>query len=57
MNHPNIVKVIDFISANNTFYYVMDYIDGENLNEYLKHKKMSEKEATATIIEVAKALK
>lgn len=56
MNHPNIVKVIDFISANNTFYYVMDYIDGENLNDYLKHHKMSEKEATDTILEVAKAL-
>lgn len=57
MNHPNIVKVIDFISANNTYYYVMDFIEGENLNDYLKHHKMSEKEATDTILEVAKALK
>ena len=56
MNHPNIVKVIDFISANNTYYYVMDFIEGENLNEYLKHNKMSEQEATAIIMEVAKAL-
>lgn len=57
MNHPNIVKVIDFIAANNTYYYVMDYIEGENLNEYLKHHKMTEQEATNTIKEVAKALK
>lgn len=57
MNHPNIVKVIDFISANNTYYYVMDFIEGENLNVYLKHHKMSEEEATATIVEVAKALR
>ena len=57
MNHPNIVKVIDFITANNTYYYVMDYIEGENLNEYLKHHKMTEQEATNTIKEVAKALK
>ena len=56
MNHPNIIKVMDFVEANNTFYYVMDYIDGENLNDYLKHHKMSEKEATDTISEVAKAL-
>ena len=55
MNHPK-VKGIDFISANNTYYYVMDYIDGENLNDYLKHHKMSEKEATDTISEVARAL-
>ena len=57
MNHPNIVKVIDFIAANNTYYYVMNFIEGENLNDYLKHHKMSEKEATDTIVEVAKALK
>lgn len=57
MNHPNIVKVIDFFSANGTYYYVMDYIEGENLNDYLKRHPMSEKEATDTILEVAKALK
>lgn len=57
MNHPNIVKIIDFFSANGTYYYVMDYIEGENLNDYLKHHQMSEKEATSTIVEVAKALK
>lgn len=57
INHPNIVKVIDFISANNTYYYVMDYIEGENLNEYLKHHKMTEEEATNTIKKVSKALK
>lgn len=56
MNHPNIVKIIDFINANNTYYYVMDYIDGENLNDYLKHHKMNEQEAVDTILEVAKAL-
>lgn len=57
MNHPNIVKVLDFFGANGTFYYVMDYIEGESLKDYLKHHRMSEKEATDTIIEVAKALK
>lgn len=57
MNHPNIVKVIDFISANNTYYYVMDFIEGENLNDFLKHHKLNEKEATIIIKEVAKALK
>ena len=56
MNHPNIVRVIDFVTANNTFYYVMDYIEGENLNDYLKRHQMNEQEAIEIITEVAKAL-
>lgn len=56
MSHPNIVKVIDFISAYNTYYYVMDYVEGENLNEYLKHNKISEEEAVRIIKDVAEAL-
>ncbi len=56
MSHPNIVKVIDFISANNTYYYVMDYVEGENLNDYLKHNKISEEEAVRIIKDVAEAL-
>ena len=56
MSHPNIVKVIDFISANNTYYYVMDYIEGENLNEYLNHHKMTTEEASQIILDVTKAL-
>ena len=31
LNHPNIVKIIDFRRAENTFYIVMEYVDGETL--------------------------
>lgn len=57
MSHPNIVRVIDFIEANNTFYYVMEYIDGEDMNSYLKTHKLSEEEAVSIITDVAHALK
>ena len=57
MKHPNIVKVIDFIEANNTFYYVMEYVDGEDMNSYLKNHHLSEEEAIAIIQNVADALK
>lgn len=57
MNHPNIVKVIDFIEANNTFYYVMDFIEGQDLSSYIKHNKLSEDEIVAIIREVASAIK
>ena len=36
LEHPNIVRVTDCFDENGTFYYVMDYIDGCNLNDYLK---------------------
>jgi len=36
LNHPNIVSAIDFIEENSTAYLVMDYEQGEDLNDYLK---------------------
>ncbi len=56
MDHPNIVKVIDFVEANNTFYYVMDFIDGCNLNVYLKNHRLSESDIVRIIGEVCSAL-
>ncbi|MCQ2344695.1 MAG: serine/threonine protein kinase, partial [Paludibacteraceae bacterium] len=56
MKHQNIVRVIDFIEANGTYYYVMDYVDGENLNEYIKHNKLTENEVVDIIRKVADAL-
>ena len=34
LNHPNIVKLQDFIDEGGTQYLVMEYIEGYNLNEY-----------------------
>lgn len=34
LNHPNIVKLQDFIDEGDTQYLVMEYIEGDNLNEY-----------------------
>ena len=56
LQHPNIVSVTDCFDENGTFYYVMDYIDGQNLNEYIKSRALSQDEAVAIIKEVAKAL-
>ena len=33
--HPNIIRVMNFFRENGTAYMVMDYLDGENLAEYL----------------------
>ena len=56
MEHPNIVRVTDSFDENGTFYYVMDYIEGQNLNEYIKDHALSESEAISIIKDVANAL-
>lgn len=56
LEHSNIVRVTDSFEDNGTFYYVMDYIEGENLNDYIKHNHVSRQEAVDIIRDVAKAL-
>lgn len=56
LEHPNIVRVTDCFDENNTYYYVMDFIEGENLNDYLKSHTIREKKAVAIIKDVASAL-
>lgn len=34
--HPNIVKVYDVFSENNTAYYVMEYLDGQSLTDLVQ---------------------
>lgn len=56
LDHTNIVRVTDSFSENGTFYYVMDYIEGQNLNDYVKSHHVDETEATSIIKSVADAL-
>lgn len=57
LDHPNIVHVYDAFEENNTAYYVMEYIEGESLNEMVKRRgALSENEAIEYIRDVAKAL-
>ena len=59
LDNPHIVKVHDLFEENGTAYYVMDYVDGENLSERLKRtgRPMSESEVCLILPQILDALK
>ena len=59
LDNPHIVKVHDLFEENGTAYYVMDYVDGENLAERLKRtgKPMSEQKVREILPQILDALK
>ena len=57
LDHPGIIRIHDVFEENNTAYYVMDYLEGENLNEMVKRNgPMSEAKAIEYIRKVGDAL-
>lgn len=58
LDNKNIVKVHDLFEENGTAYYVMDYIDGEDLRRWLEHEKrpMTEDEVMTILPQVLNAL-
>ncbi|MBE6297706.1 MAG: hypothetical protein E7088_04315 [Bacteroidales bacterium] len=53
----NIVEIYDVFEENNTAYYVMEYIPGMNLSDYIKQNgPMTEQQALPVIAQVANAL-
>ena len=57
-NHPNIVKILNFFEANNTAYIVMEYEEGEDLEEYISRKgKLEENEILSIVLPVLDGLR
>jgi serine/threonine protein kinase len=49
MSHPNIIKVNDLIEENDTVAFVMEYIEGETLKEYIDRKGKLQDDEIKTI--------
>ena len=59
LKNEHIVTVHDLFEENGTAYYVMDYIDGENLEQRLRHtdRPMTESEVNLILPQILDALK
>ena len=57
LEHPNLIHVNEVFEANNTVYYVMEYLDGGSLRSYVrKHGPLSEHEALEIMQPILKAV-
>jgi len=58
ISHPNIVKVTDLFEANSTAYFVMPYLEGVTLHEWMKeHPNPSQAELEAIFVPLLEGLK
>jgi len=58
LRHPNIVAVYDFGKEDNAYYIVMEFVEGNNLKEFVRiRKKLEPLEATHLLMEIVSAIK
>jgi eukaryotic-like serine/threonine-protein kinase len=56
LNHPNLVSVYDTLTDDEAVLIVMEYVEGETLQEALKRGPLSEERALTLVRDVAQAL-
>jgi uncharacterized protein (TIGR02145 family) len=57
MSHANVVKVTDLIDENDNVSFVMEYIDGETLKDYIERKgRLSDDEIRTILLQMLQAL-
>lgn len=39
LNHPNVIRVVNFFRANGTVYMVMEFVSGQTMQEYIRNRK------------------
>ena len=58
LDHPNIVNLVDCIHRNNTYYLVMEFVDGQTIEDYVKNVTgpIPSEVAIAMMIEIVKGI-
>ena len=56
LSHPNIVSVYDFGAEGNLFFFVMEFVDGINLRQSLREKRLPPEEAFRIVPQLCDAL-
>jgi serine/threonine protein kinase len=56
LKHPHIVTIIDRGEAGETYYLVMEFVDGPSLREKIRSEEFSTAQALQTMLQVAKAV-
>jgi len=56
LNHPNIVTVHDFGQAGGFYFLLMEFVDGVNLRQLLRARKLAPAEALAVVPPICEAL-
>ena len=57
LDHPNIVQATDFFEENRQFFFVMEYVDGQDLGELIRTKgNLQEKEALSIFKDILQGL-
>jgi len=56
LNHPNIVTIYDFGQAGGFYYLLMEFVDGLNLRQLLRTRKLAPEEALAIVPSLCDAL-
>ena len=56
LSHPNVVAIVDKGKAGDTYYLVMEYVDGPSLREVIKSPMLDISGALRIIMEIARAI-
>jgi len=56
LDHPNIVQILTVDKAENIFFMVMEYVDGQNLAHLIQETPLTYKEAVDIVLQVLTAL-